>query len=166
MTIIDNNKLRGWVTPLTAGAFVLSAVTGIMLFFKINLGLVKFAHEWLSWVLVIGAVAHVFINWHVMARCVSKPLGQVIVTLFILLLGVSMLPLTGDKQKGHPFSRVSNAIVNAPLSAVAKTANHTPEEVISILKSKGIQVEGKEQTVQDIANRNNQNPVRVLDIIY
>jgi len=166
MAIIkDNNKLREWATPLTGGAFVLSAVTGIMLFFKINLGLVKVAHEWLSWLLVIGAIVHVMANWRSLALYVSKPAGRIILALFFLLLCASMIPF-GESRKDHPFSRISNAMIQAPLSAVAQIANHTPEEAIVILKSKGIQVEGKEQTVQDIASKNNQNPVKVLDIIY
>jgi hypothetical protein len=166
MTIKENNKIREWATPLTAGAFILSAVTGIMLFFKINPGLVKPAHEWLSWLLVIGALTHVAVNWRTVAHYVSKPVGKVILTLFILLLGVSMLPVAGGKSKGHPVARITDSMVRAPLSVVARTANHTPDEAIAILKSKGIQVEGKDQTVQDIASRNNQNPIRVLDVIF
>jgi len=52
----DQNKMREWATPVTIGAFGLIALTGVMLFFKVQYGMVKPVHEWLSWLLVIGAV--------------------------------------------------------------------------------------------------------------
>ena len=36
---------REWITPITAGAFLLSAVTGILIFFHIGTGLNKFGQE-------------------------------------------------------------------------------------------------------------------------
>ena len=46
--------LRRWATPLTIGAFVFMAVTGILMFFEVRLGIIKVAHEWLSWLMVIA----------------------------------------------------------------------------------------------------------------
>lgn len=54
---------REWATPVAAGAFLLSAVTGVLIFFHIDSGVNKFVHEWLSWVL-LGAVAlHLVANF-------------------------------------------------------------------------------------------------------
>lgn len=50
------------VTPITAGAFLLSAVTGMLIFFHADSGAKKFVHEWLSWVLLAGAGLHVAVN--------------------------------------------------------------------------------------------------------
>ena len=36
------------------GAFTLSAVTGVLMFFHLDSGLNKAAHEWLSWAMVGG----------------------------------------------------------------------------------------------------------------
>lgn len=35
---------REWATPVAAGAFLLSAVTGVLIFFHIDSGLNKFVH--------------------------------------------------------------------------------------------------------------------------
>ncbi len=53
---------RNWVTPVTAGAFLLSAVTGVLIFFHVETGANKFMHEWLGWVLLGGAALHVVAN--------------------------------------------------------------------------------------------------------
>ena len=47
---------RPWITPVVIGAFTLSAVTGVLMFFHLDSGLNKTAHEWLSWAMVIGVV--------------------------------------------------------------------------------------------------------------
>ena len=47
---------REWVTPIAAGGFLISAVTGVLMFFHLDTGLNKVAHEWLSWVF-LGGVA-------------------------------------------------------------------------------------------------------------
>lgn len=40
---------RNWATPLTIGSFLLMAVTGLLMFFHLDTGLNKAAHEWLGW---------------------------------------------------------------------------------------------------------------------
>ena len=56
------NVQRSWATPIAAGAFLLSAVTGVLIFFHVDSGLNKAAHEWLSWLLLGGVVLHVLAN--------------------------------------------------------------------------------------------------------
>ncbi|EWS63204.1 hypothetical protein Y695_03563 [Hydrogenophaga sp. T4] len=38
-------KQRPWITPLVMGSFALSAVTGVLMFFHLDTGLNKAAHE-------------------------------------------------------------------------------------------------------------------------
>lgn len=40
------SSLRKWATPLTIGSFLLMGVTGILMFFHLDIGLNKLAHEW------------------------------------------------------------------------------------------------------------------------
>jgi len=159
------SKLREWATPIIIGAFALSAVTGVMLFFKIQLGFVKPVHEWLSWLLVIGAILHMIVNRPFFMKYISKPVGRSILIFFFLLICVSMLPLD-DKQRRHPFAKIADTLINSPLLAVAKVANHEPDEVISILKSNGIYTDSKDQTIREIAMKNDKDPLRILDSIF
>lgn len=61
--MINGTKMRKWATPLTIGAFALSAISGMMMFFHLNSALVKIIHEWGSWSLVIGGLFHVVGSW-------------------------------------------------------------------------------------------------------
>lgn len=91
---------RQWVTPLLAGSFLLSAVTGILLFFKIHLGLIKPFHEWLSWILVIASVLHVILNYAPLCKSLQPRLGRIILVVFTLLTLGSLLPF-GDNDTHH-----------------------------------------------------------------
>ncbi|MDD2465948.1 MAG: DUF4405 domain-containing protein [Desulfobulbus sp.] len=91
---------RKWVTPFTLGAFLLSAVTGILLFFKVHSGLIKPTHEWLSWLLVIAAVLHIVLNYRPLLKTLTQPLGKTLMVIFVLLIGVSFLPLGDQGEHG------------------------------------------------------------------
>ena len=56
------NPHRPWITPLVIGTFVLMAVTGSLMFFHLDSGLNKAAHEWLGWAMVIAVVLHALMN--------------------------------------------------------------------------------------------------------
>ncbi len=153
-------ELHEWVTPITIGAFALSAVTGIMLFFKVQLGLVKPIHEWLSWLLVIGTIFHGIVNRQLFMKYISKPVGRGILIFFFLLICISMLPL-GNRQK-HPLAKVSDAVIQSPLWKVEQIANQEQGEAMNILKSKGISVERRDQTIKEIAASNRTSPLHIL----
>jgi len=96
---------RKWVTPFTLGAFVLSAFTGILLFFKVHIGLIKPTHEWLSWFLVIGAIFHIYLNYRPLLKTLSQPIGKALMLIFILLIGVSFLPFDDQEHHGKGYGR-------------------------------------------------------------
>ena len=49
-------KLRKWATPLTAGTFLVTAVTGIFLYFHSGGTLSRDAHIWIGFAIVIFAI--------------------------------------------------------------------------------------------------------------
>ncbi|MCE5212954.1 MAG: DUF4405 domain-containing protein [Deltaproteobacteria bacterium] len=161
----NTNKLREWATPITIGAFALSAVTGIMLFFKVELGLIKPVHEWLSWLLVIGTILHLIANWKASVHYISKPVGKGILIFFLVLIFSAFIPLGGE-SKGSPVKKMVGSLIQNPLSEVALIADHNPDEAINILKAKGINVDNKEQTIREIAAKNNKSPIDVLNVIF
>jgi len=114
---------REWVTPITAGAFLLLGVTGILMFFHLDTGLNKSAHEWLGWVLVAAVALHLTLNFQVLKRHLSQRRGQVLTGLFVLTLGLSFLPLGNDGPGGKAaFMATTGALADAPISALAQVA--------------------------------------------
>lgn len=164
--MIDSGRIRAWATPLTIGAFALSAVTGIMIFFHLEFGFAKVLHEWFSWLLVIGGLFHVLGSWRPFVRYFSKPLGRIIVGAFGVLILLSFVPLAGGHEKGMPPQRLAGLLGQTPFARVAEVASHQPEELMKELGSKGVVVGRKEETIREIAARNGKQEVEILNLIF
>ncbi len=157
-------KLVSWTTPFAIGAFTLSAVTGVMIFFKLNVGLVKPAHEWLSWLLVAGVALHCIAHWSSMARHLSGKVGRSIVIVFLVLILASLAP-TG-KAQGVPPGKLNNMLAGASFRTVAQVAGHDPGALAAELESRGMRVSDPERTVREIAMENKTKEAAVLDMIF
>ena len=118
------NIQREWVTPFAAGAFLLSAVTGILIFFHVDSGLNKAAHEWLSWLLLGGVVFHVLANIGGFKRHLGIRRGQLLIGAFVLTLVLSFVG-AGDKD-GPPFGPPIRALAAAPLTTLARSPGSVP----------------------------------------
>ena len=110
---------RSWATPLVMGMFMLMAVTGVLLFFYLDTGLNRAAHEWLGWLLLAAAAAHALANGPGLMRHLrtSRP-AQAILLACALLLGLSWLPAGGPPQIPPPALALP-AVAVAPFSFFA-----------------------------------------------
>src|SRR5690606_2568416 len=68
-------NLRSWATPLTIGTFALMTGSGVLMFFDIVPGYVTFVHEWMSWLFLIAAAAHVLVNSRSFTRHLASRWG-------------------------------------------------------------------------------------------
>ncbi len=154
---------RSWVTPLTLGSFILCAVSGILLFFHVNLGLVKMAHQWLSWVFVFGVVLHLGLNWVPLRNAVIKPVGALIVVAFVAITAISFMPLV--EQQESPVRKAMSVVMELPLQTLAQTCGKSDEELAAILASHNIKVVDQSMSIKTLARKNGQNPVEILQYL-
>ncbi|QID19619.1 DUF4405 domain-containing protein [Nitrogeniibacter mangrovi] len=132
------NLKREWVTPTVAGAFLLLAVTGVLMFFHLDSGLNKLAHEWLGWALVVAVGLHLTLNFTALKRQLSQRRGQAIAGLFVLLLGLSFVP-TGNRGPGgrEALMASTQALAAAPLPVLAQVAGIDEAELSRRLSAAG-----------------------------
>lgn len=128
---------REWVTPVVGGAFVLLAVTGVLMFFHLDTGLNKLAHEWLGWVLVAAVGLHLTLNARPLVNVLKKPRGQVLAGLFVAVLAASFLPFGQEGGGKASFMAVTSALARAPLPVVAQVAGISEPELAARLAAAG-----------------------------
>ena len=161
---MDTATLRRWATPLTIGAFMLMSITGILMFFHINPGISKVAHEWLSWAMVIGVGLHVVTNWKVFSRYFSQKAAVGIIGLFAILTIASMLIPGGDERRGPPGAmQASQVLLNAPLDKLAGITGSTLEGLQVKLREQGLKLDAAMVSLDEVAKQNQRNPVEVLN---
>jgi len=142
------------------------SVTGIHMFFHINIGLVKLAHEWLSWVFVVAAICHAIVHWKLLLGYFRNRLALAFMVPVLVLGGLSLIPASGGGLKQHPMVQVMARLERAPIESVARLVESDLSAVIQTLKASGITVETASQTVAEIAEKNGKRPMDVLLILF
>lgn len=152
---------REWATPVAAGAFLLSAVTGVLIFFHVDSGLNKFAHEWLSWILLVGVALHVVANFGGFKRHLAARRGQWLMGVFALAL---LLSFFGAGEKGEPpFAPPIRALAAAPLTTLAQVAGLTPEQLRERLNKAGLQPVSDQQSLSELTGPDLRRQVRTIN---
>ncbi len=155
---------RKWITPLIAGAFLLSAATGVLIFFHLDSGANKLVHEWLSWVLLAGAGLHVTVNWKAFVKHVTGRPGMLVVGAFAVLLAVSFIPLRG--KDGPPFAAPIRALAHTPLATLAQVAQIPPQELFARLAKAGVPATSEQQTLSNLVGEDPKRQLRVLQGVF
>jgi hypothetical protein len=132
------------------------------MFFHVNSVLMKVAHEWLSWLLVIGAVAHLALNWRPFVAYFRKPAALAIMGLFLAIGIVSFIPLGGMSGRRPPMMQLFGALEQSSLEVVAQVVQKTPDDLTQELASQGITVRDPRQTIREIAAENGRNAMEIL----
>lgn len=158
------NLQRQWVTPLTIGAFVLMAVTGVLMFFHLDRGLNKLAHEWLGWIMVVGVVLHSVVNWGALVRHFRQTTGRVLIGVFVLVLGLSFF--AGAGQGGEPpFAAPVHALARVPLSTLAQVGGLTSEQLRARLQAAGVTAATEQQSLEALIGADLRRQVQVLGAV-
>lgn len=159
------NLRREWVTPLILGTFLLIAVTGVLMFFHLDRGLNKVAHEWLSWAFIAVVGLHVVLNFGTLKRYAWwEKRGKVLVGLCVAVLALSFLNLPGRGEGGGepPFAAPVRAMAQAPLTAVAQVAGVSVSELRGRLQQAGVTSSADTQTLQELVGPDLRRQINVL----
>ncbi|MBI4997949.1 MAG: DUF4405 domain-containing protein [Rhodocyclales bacterium] len=159
------NIQRNWVTPVTAGAFLLSAVTGVLIFFHIDSGANKFVHEWLSWILLGGALLHTAANFAGLKLHLRTRRGQALVGAFAVALVLSFIPLGGGSSE-PPFMAPVRALGEANLSTLAQVAQVSPAQLRDRLGKAGVHVDSDQQTLAELVGPDARRQMKVLGSVF
>ena len=92
---------RHWITPFVIGSFLLMAVTGVLMFFHLDSGLNKSAHEWLGWAMLAAVGLHLVNNMNAFKRYFSQTTGRVVMAVFAVVLAMSFVSLNGQSKIGR-----------------------------------------------------------------
>ena len=154
---------RTWSTPLIMGCALVVAVSGVMMFYHLEEGLVKSMHEWLGLLFVVAIVLHVLNHWMPVSRYLQSKQAVAIIVLVLAIAG-GWIATSGDTRE-HPAKRLLGKVQRAPLSVVAGLQNEPIDALMSRLQQAGITVVSQQQSVADIAAKNSRNPMELMDIL-
>ena len=120
------------------------------MFFHLDSGLNKTAHEWLSWAMVIGVGLHVLLNMPAFKRYLKQTTGRVVIGAFALVLALSFIPAGGSSGSEPGFAPPVRALAKAPISVLAQVAGTSTDDVRAKLQAQGLTVTSDQQAVADL----------------
>ena len=153
---------REWVTPITIGAFLLSAVTGVLLFFHLDSGLNKLAHEWLSWALLAAVALHAASNFAGFKRHFGTRQGRVLVGVFGALLLLSFIQVGGERGGPPAFAAIQDALAAAPVSALAQVAKTSPEQMLERMRAAGLPATSVDQSLGELVEADPRKRMEIM----
>lgn len=156
---------REWATPLTAGSFIVLAVTGLLMFFHFDRGLNHLAHEWIGWLLVFGVTCHVTANYLGLKKHLSGHLGKGVIFAFILVLGLSFIQ-PEERKRPPGWAQPIKALAFLPLNELATVAKLSVDEVRERLTESGLNPTSNNQSIKDLVGHNLRKQVAALNAIF
>ncbi|MEI4471179.1 DUF4405 domain-containing protein [Frigidibacter sp. MR17.24] len=128
-----------YATPATLTFFLVSLVTGIGLFFHIGPSGFRGSHEWLSLVLVVPFLAHVWRNWRAMFGYLRGPRLAVTAAVTLLAMVPFFLPAQGggSGRGGPPQVALARRVLAAPVQDVAPVLGLNADALVAALVAAG-----------------------------
>jgi Domain of unknown function (DUF4405) len=159
---------RDWATPLTIGMFTLMTVTGVLMFFHLDTGLNKLAHEWLSWVFVVGVALHGLVNWPAFKRhLLSNRGGQALLIVCALLMVGSFVIQPQQGGKGRPGPMLAmRAVMDAPLRDVAPLTGRSAEALLAELRQAGFPVADAGSTLRSATGGEREREAALMQVLF
>ena len=154
---------REWTTPITAGAFLILAVTGVFMFFHAAPGLAKEAHEWVSWIFLAAAAFHLAVNFSAFKNYLAQRKGQALLGACALVLLISFAPIGGSGEP--PYVAPLRSLGKAPLATLAQVAQISPEQAVERLKKEGLAVQSAQQSLSELVGEDVRKQVRFMRML-
>lgn len=145
--------LLRYATPLIAGLFAVSAVSGVALFFHWAPRTFHEMHEVLSMVLLVPFVLHIWKNWHSVIGYLKRRAATVVAIVSVLVaVPFAAAGLSGEGGRGgNPALRAIPLMTQARVADLAPVLKTTPDALVAALKKQGYKVDSAEQTLNAIA---------------
>lgn len=151
-----------YITPITTGLFLVSAISGVALFFHWAPGTFHSMHEWLSMVLLVPFVFHMWRNWGAFMGYIKRKTLWIPLILCIVVSIPFALPSSQGRSGGNPAFRVIRVMTQASLSNLAPVMKSSPEELLKKLQAMGYKATSTDETLDQIAAASGEQSLPLL----
>lgn len=151
--------LQRYATPLTTGLFLVSLVSGLALFFHLGQQYFHGMHEWLSIVLIVPFVLHLWRNWRSFVSYFSHlPMGIAMAVSVVAALAFVLPAATGEGRRGGPPQMaLARLMLDATPEKVAPLMGVPADQLVAKLKSAGFAQAASTSTLSEIAKASGQD---------
>ncbi|WP_414901630.1 DUF4405 domain-containing protein [Rhizobium cremeum] len=157
--------LSRYATPFITGFFLVSLVSGIALFFHVGTAAFREMHEWLSMVLILPFVLHMWKNWRPFMMYFKRlPMTVALGLCLVSGLVFAWPAITGTASStgGNPAIAMAGIVAGGTPAQVAPLLGHTEESLVASLKEKGYSAADAGKKLSDIASASGKEPMAMM----
>lgn len=144
--------LARYATPLTTGLFMVSLVSGVALFFHFGSAAFHSMHEWLSMVLILPFVLHIWKNWRPFLSYFKRlPMAIALGVSLVAGLVFAWPAITGTATGTNPQVAMIQLVTKGTPAQIAPLLGQSEESLIATLKEKGFTAAETGKSLVDIA---------------
>ncbi|MGR9355902.1 DUF4405 domain-containing protein [Rhizobium leguminosarum] len=153
-----------YATPFITGLFLVSLVSGIALFLHLGQSWFRGMHEWLSMVLILPFILHIWRNWRAFANYFRRmPMA---IALSISLAASLYYALgaggTGERTGGPPQFAFASRILKNSISEVAPLIGTSPQMLQQRLANAGFSAATIEMPLSEVVARSGKDEAELV----
>jgi len=145
------NFMHRYGTPLTAGLFAVSAISGVALFFHWASGSFHSMHEWLSMALLVPFALHMVKNWKPLLAYAKKKTLLIPLVLSVIA-DVPFAMTSGKGRGGNPAFQTISLMTRTSLDDLAPIFGMPADTMLKKLQARGYKVQSTRDTPNGIAS--------------
>ncbi len=152
---------RKLITPITGALSLVIGISGVMLFFHIEEGLVKEIHEWLGMAFAATMLAHLAINWNAFTKHFKKPTAWVTTGIVTAISTIFLVTALSNPGKS-PMHKIIYSIETTAVVDLAPVFKISESEIIQRLDQAGVEIKTGQETLQQLAENSGVNPRKLI----
>jgi len=156
-----------YATPFITGLFLVSLVSGIALFLHLGQSWFRAMHEWLSMVLIVPFLLHVWKNWRPFMNYFQRlPMTVALgVSLAASLYYATISNAPGSHTGGPPQIAFANRILQNRVSDVAPLLATSSQALQERLLAAGFSAVSPDMHLNEIAARSGKGEAELINIL-
>ncbi|MBN8293127.1 DUF4405 domain-containing protein [Rhodobacter sp. NTK016B] len=158
--------LNRYATPFITGLFLVSLVSGVALFFHLGAAWFHAMHEWLSLVLIVPFVLHLWKNWRPITCYLRRAPFWIAMAVSVAMAALFVIPVPGQSpgRGGPPQFAFSERMMQGQVAQIAEILQVPPEILIARLQAADPSARA-EDTLAEIAARTDQPTTAVISLL-
>lgn len=128
-----------YATPAMTSLFVISLISGVIIFFHIGPSWLHGVHEWLSLLLVVPFVLHMWRNWRPFVNYFKRaamPVSLAVGVAAVAAFGIVPAGAEGERSGPPQFALAATMVASTP-AVVAPVLGVTPDALVEKLRAAG-----------------------------
>ncbi|SOC85035.1 hypothetical protein SAMN05421890_3526 [Ensifer adhaerens] len=161
------DTLLRYATPALTSLFVVSLISGVIIFFHLGPAWLHGVHEWLSMVLILPFVLHMWRNWRPFVNYFKRTAMPVSLAAGVAAVAAFGLVPAGaeGERSGPPQFALAATMVAATPAAVAPVLGVSPEVLVDSLKAAGFDAADAATSMKSMAEANGKSSTDVYKVL-